>query len=140
MSSHHELLGALRRRSVTVIGSGAWACAAARMVAQNAARPDDAARTFEPTVKMWVYEEDVDVRCGYGNSFPPGTHCIWARAHTGGVLHDGLPADAIGASELQQLPHRKGIKHSLAFAQMRSWLRMEGVADTFLARSNAGHL
>ena len=60
--SHEELLKRLKRHRVAVIGSGAWACAAARMIAQNTAG-GPSADEFHDTVKMWVYEEDVDVRC-----------------------------------------------------------------------------
>jgi glycerol-3-phosphate dehydrogenase (NAD+) len=58
--SHWDLLKYLKRSSVAVIGSGAWACAAARMVAQNTASgaPGD---EFVEEVKMWVFEEDVGV-------------------------------------------------------------------------------
>lgn len=58
--SHYDLLKYMKRSRVAVIGSGAWACAAARMVAQNtaSATPGD---EFVDEVKMWVYEEDVNV-------------------------------------------------------------------------------
>lgn len=63
--SHEDLLKYLKRTNVAVIGSGAWACAAARMVAQNTAS-EDPRNEFAQEVKMWVYEEDVEVRsCGY---------------------------------------------------------------------------
>ena len=42
---------------VACVGSGAWACAALRMVAQNAME-DDPADEFDDEVKMWVYEEN----------------------------------------------------------------------------------
>jgi glycerol-3-phosphate dehydrogenase len=59
--SHFDLLNYLKRSSVAVIGSGAWACAAARMVAQNTANGDPGDE-FVDEVKMWVYEEDLNVR------------------------------------------------------------------------------
>ena len=58
--SHDDLTKHLKRTHVAVIGSGAWACAAARMVAQNTASPDPS-NQFAEEVKMWVYEEQVDV-------------------------------------------------------------------------------
>ena len=43
-----------KRHKVTVIGSGNWGSAIAKIVAENAlARPD----LFEPDVQMWVFEE-----------------------------------------------------------------------------------
>ena len=42
-----------------MIGSGAWACAAARMVAQNTMGAPGA--VFEDKVSMWVYEEIYEV-------------------------------------------------------------------------------
>jgi glycerol-3-phosphate dehydrogenase (NAD+) len=47
-----------------MVGSGAWACAAVRMVAQNCAQADPA-EEFADQVRMWVYEEDYEV----GTSF-----------------------------------------------------------------------
>ena len=47
---------------VAMVGSGAWACAAARMVAQNTVATPGG--VFQDTVPMWVYEETVEVRCG----------------------------------------------------------------------------
>ena len=59
--SFADLLAALQRYTVAVVGSGAWACAAARIVAQNTLQFDPADE-FTDTVKMWVYDEDVGVR------------------------------------------------------------------------------
>jgi len=42
---------------VAMIGSGAWACAAMHIVAQNCAAYDEADE-FVDDVRMWVYEED----------------------------------------------------------------------------------
>lgn len=42
-----------------MIGSGAWACAAARMVAQNTVGV--AGGVFQDKVPMWVYEETIEV-------------------------------------------------------------------------------
>ncbi|EGC49155.1 glycerol-3-phosphate dehydrogenase [Histoplasma capsulatum var. duboisii H88] len=47
-----------RRHKVTVIGSGNWGSVISKMVAENAAANAD---LFEPTVQMWVYEENVEV-------------------------------------------------------------------------------
>jgi glycerol-3-phosphate dehydrogenase (NAD+) len=60
--SHEDLVKYLKRTQVAVLGSGAWACAAARMVAQNTASKDPA-NEFASEVKMWVYEEEVEVCC-----------------------------------------------------------------------------
>jgi hypothetical protein len=62
--SHLELLAHLRRYTVCVIGSGAWATAAARIVAQNTLAFDPADE-FTDEVKMWVYEEDFEVCCSF---------------------------------------------------------------------------
>lgn len=45
---------------VAVIGSGAWACAAARMAAQNVLSEATVGK-FDPSVKMWVFQEKVEV-------------------------------------------------------------------------------
>ncbi|GBF87939.1 glycerol-3-phosphate dehydrogenase [Raphidocelis subcapitata] len=55
------LLDSLKRYKVAMVGSGAWACAAAHMVAQNCAG-DDPADEFADEVRMWVYEEDCEGR------------------------------------------------------------------------------
>eukprot|EP01025_Chloroclados_australasicus_P065940 TRINITY_DN9010_c0_g1_i4.p1 TRINITY_DN9010_c0_g1~~TRINITY_DN9010_c0_g1_i4.p1 ORF type:complete len:655 (-),score=102.82 TRINITY_DN9010_c0_g1_i4:319-2283(-) len=56
---HMELIYYLRRYTVTMVGSGAWACAALRMVAQSC-KEDDPADEFGDLVKMWVYEEEIE--------------------------------------------------------------------------------
>lgn len=61
INSFADLLEALQRYTVAVVGSGAWACAAARIVAQNTLEFDPADE-FTDQVKMWVYDEDVEVR------------------------------------------------------------------------------
>ncbi len=43
-----------------MIGSGAWACAAIHIVAQNCERYDEADE-FTDEVRMWVYEEEWQV-------------------------------------------------------------------------------
>ncbi len=58
-ASSQGLLTQLVPHQVAMIGSGAWACAAARMVAQNTA--ENAYGIFRPKVKMWVYEEEIEV-------------------------------------------------------------------------------
>jgi methionine-rich copper-binding protein CopC len=45
---------------VAMIGSGAWACAAMHIVAQNCAAYDEADE-FVDDVRMWVFEEDYQV-------------------------------------------------------------------------------
>jgi glycerol-3-phosphate dehydrogenase (NAD+) len=44
-----------------MVGSGAWACAAMHIVAQNCAAFDEADE-FVDDVRMWVFEEDYEVR------------------------------------------------------------------------------
>lgn len=61
VDSFADLLEALQRYTVAVVGSGAWACAAARIVAQNTLEFDPADE-FTDQVKMWVYDEEVEVR------------------------------------------------------------------------------
>eukprot|EP01026_Neomeris_dumetosa_P006167 TRINITY_DN1194_c0_g1_i4.p1 TRINITY_DN1194_c0_g1~~TRINITY_DN1194_c0_g1_i4.p1 ORF type:complete len:652 (+),score=126.25 TRINITY_DN1194_c0_g1_i4:73-2028(+) len=56
---HSELMKHLKRYTVAMIGSGAWACAALRMVALNC-KVDDPADEFTDIVKMWVYEEHIE--------------------------------------------------------------------------------
>jgi glycerol-3-phosphate dehydrogenase (NAD+) len=53
-----QLYQLLERKKICFIGSGAWACAAAKLAAANAKRLD----VFEEGVEMWVYEEDIDGR------------------------------------------------------------------------------
>jgi glycerol-3-phosphate dehydrogenase (NAD+) len=43
-----------------MVGSGAWACAALHLVAQNC-EADDLADEFVDDVRMWVYEEEYQV-------------------------------------------------------------------------------
>lgn len=59
--SFDELRAALKRHRVAMIGSGAWACAAAKLMAENTKRLDPGDR-FDDEVKMWVWEEEVDGR------------------------------------------------------------------------------
>lgn len=54
--SHDQLLGALRRYRVAMVGAGAWASAAARLLAQNTRGERDAADRFVDEVRMWVYD------------------------------------------------------------------------------------
>jgi glycerol-3-phosphate dehydrogenase (NAD+) len=49
---------ALKRYSVAMVGSGAWACASVRLAAQNVLKHD----RFEDEIRMWVYEEMVNGR------------------------------------------------------------------------------
>lgn len=48
----------LTNHQVAFVGSGAWACSAANLVAKNCMARED----FESNVRMWVYEEEVDGR------------------------------------------------------------------------------
>jgi hypothetical protein len=61
-----------------MVGSGAWACAAIHMLAQNC-RDDDPAIEFVKEVKMWVYEENFEVSliC----------RCIWQLAAFANMVH-----------------------------------------------------
>ncbi|KAJ5239388.1 Dehydrogenase multihelical [Penicillium chermesinum] len=47
-----------RKHKVTVVGSGNWGCAIAKIVAENAASYPD---LFEEKVEMWVFEENVEI-------------------------------------------------------------------------------
>ncbi|KAJ5484411.1 hypothetical protein N7453_012365 [Penicillium expansum] len=47
-----------RKHKITVVGSGNWGCAIAKIVAENAASNPD---LFEEKVEMWVFEENVEV-------------------------------------------------------------------------------
>ncbi|PYI03815.1 glycerol-3-phosphate dehydrogenase [NAD+] [Aspergillus sclerotiicarbonarius CBS 121057] len=47
-----------RKHKVTVVGSGNWGCAIAKIVAENAASNP---AIFEQTVEMWVFEEKVEI-------------------------------------------------------------------------------
>lgn len=53
------LTQSLLRYQVAMIGSGAWACAAAKLVASNVAKSDRGDK-FAREVRMWVYDEVVD--------------------------------------------------------------------------------
>jgi len=56
--SYDDLMRCLKRYKVAMVGSGAWACAAVRMVAQSTAEAAQSpASCFEPEVTMWVHEE-----------------------------------------------------------------------------------
>jgi hypothetical protein len=61
VNSYEELLLQLKRNRVAMIGSGAWACAAARMIAQNTQRGQFQDQ-FVSEVRMWVYQESIEVR------------------------------------------------------------------------------
>lgn len=41
---------------------GAWACAAAKLVARNCQLSSESTGEFEKTVRMWVYEEQIGDR------------------------------------------------------------------------------
>ncbi|EFJ50801.1 hypothetical protein VOLCADRAFT_57957 [Volvox carteri f. nagariensis] len=58
---YSTLVEALARYRVAMIGSGAWACAAVRMMAQNTLAHDPA-DNFTDEIKMWVYEEEYEGR------------------------------------------------------------------------------
>lgn len=72
-----------------MVGSGAWACAAMHIVAQNCAA-DDEADEFVDDVRMWVFEEDCEVRllgdldCGVR---------VWGSGPTA-ILHKAGRGDA----------------------------------------------
>ena len=51
-----QLYDLLERKKVCFIGSGAWACAAAKLAAANAKTLD----LFEDAVEMWVYQEEIE--------------------------------------------------------------------------------
>ncbi|KAF6254612.1 HAD-like domain-containing protein [Scenedesmus sp. NREL 46B-D3] len=54
---YSQLIESLKRYTVAMIGSGAWACAAMHIVAQNCLAYD-VADEFVDDVRMWVYEEE----------------------------------------------------------------------------------
>ncbi|KXZ53840.1 hypothetical protein GPECTOR_6g758 [Gonium pectorale] len=58
---YKALVDSLARYRVAMIGSGAWACAVVRMMAQNT-KVDDPADEFVDEIRMWVYEEDYQGR------------------------------------------------------------------------------
>ncbi|KAI1941098.1 glycerol-3-phosphate dehydrogenase [Ophidiomyces ophidiicola] len=47
-----------RKHKVTVVGSGNWGSAISKMVAENVATNPE---LFEPTVNMWVFEEQIEI-------------------------------------------------------------------------------
>ncbi|KAJ5335019.1 Dehydrogenase multihelical [Penicillium brevicompactum] len=51
-------MGFQQKHKITVVGSGNWGCAIAKIVAENAAAYPD---LFEEKVEMWVFEENVEV-------------------------------------------------------------------------------
>ncbi|PNH08421.1 Glycerol-3-phosphate dehydrogenase [NAD(+)], partial [Tetrabaena socialis] len=55
------LVSALARYKVAMVGAGAWACAAVRMVAENT-EMDDPADEFVDEVTMWTHESDYQGR------------------------------------------------------------------------------
>ncbi|KIY91472.1 hypothetical protein MNEG_16492, partial [Monoraphidium neglectum] len=59
VTDYKMLIDNLRRYKVAMVGSGAWACAALHMVAQNTLG-DDPADEFTDEVRMWVYEEEYE--------------------------------------------------------------------------------
>lgn len=63
-----------------MVGSGAWACAAMHIVAQNCAA-FDVADEFVDDVRMWVYEEEWEVSRTHPSTLNPwGGACIRACA------------------------------------------------------------
>lgn len=54
------LIEAMTTFNVAMIGSGAWACAALSLIAQNCISTDTNISEFSRTVKMWVYEEEIN--------------------------------------------------------------------------------
>jgi glycerol-3-phosphate dehydrogenase (NAD+) len=72
-----------RKHKVTVVGSGNWGCAIAKIVAENAASNSD---LFEEKVEMWVFEENVEIpkdspHYDPANSGPQPLTQIINRAH-----------------------------------------------------------
>ncbi|KAI7839328.1 hypothetical protein COHA_006919 [Chlorella ohadii] len=61
VTSLDALRDALPRYRVAMIGSGAWACTAVKMIAENLRSPEKAAK-FVREVRMYVWEEEVDGR------------------------------------------------------------------------------
>ena len=65
VSSFATLADALPRKKVAMVGSGAWACAAAKLIAANlgsAGRAGAAGGEFDPSLTVWVHEEEVGGR------------------------------------------------------------------------------
>jgi len=61
VASFATLADALPRKKVVMVGSGAWACAAAKLVASNL-RSGAHAEAFDRELVMWVHEEEVGGR------------------------------------------------------------------------------
>ncbi|KAI8466342.1 MAG: NAD-dependent glycerol-3-phosphate dehydrogenase N-terminus-domain-containing protein [Monoraphidium minutum] len=61
VTDYQALVQNLKRYKVAMVGSGAWACAAMHMVAQNTLQADPADE-FCDDVRMWVYEEECEGR------------------------------------------------------------------------------
>lgn len=59
VDSFDVLYRALQRHRVAMVGSGAWACAAVRLVAENTLARDEGDR-FVDEVRMWVHDEQLD--------------------------------------------------------------------------------
>ncbi len=103
MYDYKTLVEALARYKVAMIGSGAWACAAVRMMAQNTLA-DDPADDFVDEIKMWVFEEDCEVRpsvrCGlYGSvctAVTSGSSGTWFAGEKPGVGPRPLRLDREG--------------------------------------------
>uniref|UniRef100_C5H3W1 Glycerol-3-phosphate dehydrogenase [NAD(+)] n=1 Tax=Dunaliella viridis TaxID=140095 RepID=C5H3W1_9CHLO len=56
--SYDELMKSLKRYKVTMVGSGAWACTAVRMVGQSTAEASQQPGSmFDKNVTMWVHED-----------------------------------------------------------------------------------
>ncbi|BDA43327.1 probable glycerol-3-phosphate dehydrogenase [NAD(+)], cytoplasmic at C-terminar half [Coccomyxa sp. Obi] len=62
VNDFEDLSQALERHQVAFIGSGAWACAAAKLVARNCWLSSETTGEFEKAVRMWVYEEEIGDR------------------------------------------------------------------------------
>jgi hypothetical protein len=75
-----------------MVGSGAWACAAMHMVAQNC-KADDPADLFADEVRMWVYEEDYQV---WGLGVGSGGLGYGCPAGRGGPGQRGAGGEASG--------------------------------------------
>lgn len=53
--------------------AGAWACTAVKLITENTASKGD---KYVPEVKMYVYEEEVDGRCGCSPASYPLQCCV----------------------------------------------------------------
>jgi len=56
LNSRGVLSGVVVQKKVTVIGSGNWGCAIAKVIAENTARHND----FHNDITMWMFEEQVE--------------------------------------------------------------------------------